>query len=365
MKEYLEFKDYSSHKFWQIEVVENEFTVLYGKFGTDGRSQTKSFTDNAEAMKEAKKVISQKIKKGYEIKLEASATLYKKGDKIDANKAYKFSQDYEATDGTSLENLADFITKENSDKVKKIVIGMWGEHDDSPHKILDCLIANKDKLKSVTHFFIGDIGSEENEMSWIEQANYEVFLKEFSHIEKLELKGGKGLNIGKVNLPNLKMLRIETGGMDSSLLEEIIASKENLPNLEYLELWLGTEEYGANIKIETVQELISGNAFPKLKHLGLMNSDIQNDIVKIFENHPILDRLEVLDFSMGTLTKTGGESLLANDKISQLKSIKCIYNFMPDEMIKALSKKFPNGDFDRSWADYDEDEEYWYVEVGE
>lgn len=366
MKEYLEFRDYDSHKFWQIEVAGNEFTVVYGKFGTDGRTQTKSFKDAAEALKEAQKVMKQKIKKGYEKMLEASPTEYKIGDKVDASKAYKFFQDYDAEFGTALDQIKSFITQENCDKVTKIVIGMWGEDtEDSPEEIINFIIENKEKFKAVKHFYFGDIESEENEISWIEQADYENFLKEFNTIEKLEFRGGNNLSIGKVNLPNLKMLRIETGGMDNALVAEISASKANMPNLEFLELWLGDVNYGGDVEIETIKELISGDSFPKLKHLGIMNSDTQNDVVKLFENHPILDRLDVLDLSMGILTKIGGESLLANDKLSSLKSLNCVFNFMPDDMIKALTKKFPNGDFDRSGADYDMEEDYWYVEVGE
>lgn len=98
-----------------------------------------------------------------------------------------------------------------------------------------------------------------------------------------------------------------------------------------------------------------------------MNSDIQDDIVKLFEDHPIIDRLESLDFSMGILKKAGGESLLKNDKLSSLQSLRCVFNYMPNDMLKALSKKFPNGDFNRSWADYEEaeEEEYYYVQFVE
>ena len=65
MKTYLEYQDDKSHKFWQIETAENNFTVTYGKAGTNGRSQTKTFADNDTAQKEAKKLIEQKKKKGY------------------------------------------------------------------------------------------------------------------------------------------------------------------------------------------------------------------------------------------------------------------------------------------------------------
>ncbi len=369
MKEYLEYKDYKSQKFWEIQVIGNQFTVLYGKIGTDGREQVKTFDSEEKALKEAKKLVTQKIDKGYQRKLEPSATEYKIGAKVDASKSYKFFQDYDVTDGTVLEQLASFITQENCDKVTKIVIGMWGEYDSGPDEALDFIIANKEKFKAVKHFYIGDIESEENEMSWIIQTGYEKFLKEFSNIEKLELRGGNELVLGKFNLPNLKQLRIETGGMSNELLEEIIASIQHSKNLTHLELWLGTEEYGGTVKAETVEKLISGMDLPKLKFLGLMNSDIQDLIVKLFENHPIIDKIETLDFSMGVLTNKGGKSLLANDKLSTLKSLRCVFNFMSDDMIEKLTNKFKNGDFDRSWAEYEEEEDeedrYYYVEVGE
>ncbi|MDI7215810.1 WGR domain-containing protein, partial [Leptospira santarosai] len=43
MKKYLTFKDDKSDKFWNIEVDGNSFTVTYGKTGTVGQTQTKSF----------------------------------------------------------------------------------------------------------------------------------------------------------------------------------------------------------------------------------------------------------------------------------------------------------------------------------
>jgi len=65
MKKYLEYKDEKSHKFWQIEVEENSFTVTYGKVGTKGQSKTKEFDNAKKANQEAEKIIKQKNKKGY------------------------------------------------------------------------------------------------------------------------------------------------------------------------------------------------------------------------------------------------------------------------------------------------------------
>ncbi|EMN40800.1 WGR domain protein [Leptospira interrogans str. L0996] len=43
MNHQLTFKDDKSDKFWNIEVSGNSFTVTYGKTGTSGTSQTKTF----------------------------------------------------------------------------------------------------------------------------------------------------------------------------------------------------------------------------------------------------------------------------------------------------------------------------------
>lgn len=65
MKHQLMYKDDKSDKFWNIETSENSFTVTYGKTGAAGTSQTKTFKNEAECLKEAGKVLGEKLKKGY------------------------------------------------------------------------------------------------------------------------------------------------------------------------------------------------------------------------------------------------------------------------------------------------------------
>ncbi|EKR72225.1 WGR domain protein [Leptospira noguchii str. 2006001870] len=65
MNHHLTFKDGSSDKFWNIEVSGNSFTVTYGKTGTSGTSQTKTFDNEEKCLKEAQKLLSEKLKKGY------------------------------------------------------------------------------------------------------------------------------------------------------------------------------------------------------------------------------------------------------------------------------------------------------------
>lgn len=65
MNKHLKYIDGNSDKFWQIEVVGAAYTVTYGRNGTSGTSQTKTFTDNDECLKMAEKLLNDKIKKGY------------------------------------------------------------------------------------------------------------------------------------------------------------------------------------------------------------------------------------------------------------------------------------------------------------
>ncbi|WP_298121986.1 DUF6493 family protein [Flavobacterium sp.] len=65
MKKHLKYIDGTSDKFWQIEAINNQFTVTYGKNGTSGVSQIKSFDTNEDCLKAAEKLLAEKIKKGY------------------------------------------------------------------------------------------------------------------------------------------------------------------------------------------------------------------------------------------------------------------------------------------------------------
>src|SRR6516162_3038535 len=59
------FSDQKSHKFWNIELKGNAFTVTYGRQGTAGQTQTKQFPDAARAQKEHDKLVKDKLAKGY------------------------------------------------------------------------------------------------------------------------------------------------------------------------------------------------------------------------------------------------------------------------------------------------------------
>lgn len=54
-----------AQKFWAVKLEGGSFTVRFGKQGTDGQEQVKSFADAALAQKEHDKLVASKVKKGY------------------------------------------------------------------------------------------------------------------------------------------------------------------------------------------------------------------------------------------------------------------------------------------------------------
>ncbi|HEY9734407.1 MAG TPA: DUF4240 domain-containing protein [Drouetiella sp.] len=66
-----EYTDEKSGKFWEIGLNDKSVTVKFGRTGTTGQLQTKSFSSHGEAQVHHDKLIAEKIRKGY---VEAAST---------------------------------------------------------------------------------------------------------------------------------------------------------------------------------------------------------------------------------------------------------------------------------------------------
>lgn len=60
-----EFVEGNSSKFWEVAVSGTDVTVRYGRIGSNGQTQTKSFPDGSAATKHADKLVREKTAKGY------------------------------------------------------------------------------------------------------------------------------------------------------------------------------------------------------------------------------------------------------------------------------------------------------------
>lgn len=262
-----------------------------------------------------------------------------------AKKVFRLRLDYdEADEGTTIdEKLDDLLEADGSDQIESLVIGSWQPDDSSKESddIIEALADAAGQLPNLKHVFIGDIVGEECEISWIQQCDMTPLLKAYPKLESLHIRGGEGLTFGKLNHAGLKELVIQAGGLPSTVIHEIASAK--LPNLERLELWLGTEDYGGNATVEDIQPLLSGKQFPKLKHLGLCNSEIQDEIAGIVANAPVVAKLESLALSKGTLGDEGAKALLASPAIKTLKLLDLSHHFITKDVQEEL-KAFGNVD---------------------
>jgi ankyrin repeat protein len=61
----LVFQEGASNKFWKISMAGNSFTVTFGKVGTRGQSLTREFAGKEQCLREGRKLIEEKLRKGY------------------------------------------------------------------------------------------------------------------------------------------------------------------------------------------------------------------------------------------------------------------------------------------------------------
>lgn len=57
------YQDEKSHKFWAVEQQDNELHLSWGKVGTSGQKQIKTFADAAAASKAGQQLINEKTAK--------------------------------------------------------------------------------------------------------------------------------------------------------------------------------------------------------------------------------------------------------------------------------------------------------------
>lgn len=249
-----------------------------------------------------------------------------------------------------------------ADKMDTLVIGAWEDpYDKSADFIIKKLIEIKDKLPSLQHLFVGDMTYDESEISWINQGDYTNFWQHFPNLESFGVKGGNKLRLGKIDHPKLKHIVIETGGLAGEVVKDL--NNSDLPNLEYLELWLGTEDYGCTVEISHLKPILNCK-FPKLRYLGLKNYYLTDDLAKALKNAPTLEGIKVLDVSMGTLTDKGAKALYENEALLGLDHINSRHHFISDEWMQKLAEKFANQNINLD--DQGSVEEDWvYVEIGE
>ncbi|PQP80835.1 hypothetical protein C0Q44_24075 [Paenibacillus sp. PCH8] len=229
--------------------------------------------------------------------------------------------------------IKELVAKPEANALESLVIGDWGQaYENSPEEgFMSTLIELAPSFPALKRLFIGDMDSEECEVSWIIQTNLAPLLQAFPQLKAFLIKGSSGLGLEPIQHANLEELVIICGGLPKTVLASI--ARAELPELRKLELYLGVEDYGFDGSLEDVLPLLEKGLFPKLEYLGLKDSEIQDEIAKAIADAPILDQVQVLDLSEGTLSDEGAEALLVSDKIQKLKHLNLSYHYMTDKML--------------------------------
>ena len=215
---------------------------------------------------------------------------------------------------------------------------------------------------SIRELVVGDYERvDDTEISWTDVGSLKGLWTILPNLEQLTVQGG-GIALGTISAPNLKQLRLWTGGLPKEPMEQI--GKASLPALEELEIWFGADEYGAECDVSSLAGLLTGRGVPALKKLGLMNSEFANELPSALAKSALLPQLTELDLSMGTMTETGAQALARHaDAFKHLTSIHLSENFISDAALTALRAALPQ--VTSSEQKGDEEEDWLYVSVGE
>jgi hypothetical protein len=211
-----------------------------------------------------------------------------------------------------------FLDESGARSVRALVVGNWGEVStgDSSAEVVEALVAARERLPDLEAIFFGDIVMEESEISWIQQSDLSPIFSAYPRLVHFRVRGGNQLSLGTLKLAALRTLVVESGGLDASIVRQVAAA--DLPKLEHLELWLGTDEYGATWQMEDLRPILDGKTFPALKTLALRDSQVADGVALELVKSPILERIAVLDLSLGALSDEGGNALYACPAVKRL-----------------------------------------------
>ncbi len=260
-------------------------------------------------------------------------------EKKGAGKLYSYEyEEYEDGEKGPATMVDDILADPEFPTLRELSIGDWGEcWEESCQPIIDRIVEHAEAFSQIESLFIGDMDYEECEVSWIVQGDYSKLWEALPGLRELTVKGSTDLELGEICHEKLEALTIICGGLPACVIESIQRAK--LPNLKKLLLYIGVDNYGFDGNADTIRTLLEQADFPRLSYLGIVDSEIQDEVVKIVLESRFMKQISTLDLSMGTLTEKGGALLL--EKLPLFPNVKKLdvhYHYMPEETVKKLEQ---------------------------
>ncbi|MDX3239964.1 STM4015 family protein [Streptomyces sp. ME03-5709C] len=284
---------------------------------------------------------------------------------------------FEAGDIPFPEVWGHFTAAVDTTRVRALVVGPWWDDDEYSdlRPALELVLADAERFPALRALFLADVIGEECEVSWLQMTDVTPVLERFTQLEEFGVRGGDSQGIGEeplslrpVRHEALRVLRLESGGLPAAVVRAVAACE--LPALEHLELWLGVPQYGGDTTVADLAPILAGGRFPALRHLGLQDSEIQDEIAAAVASAPVVAQLESLSLSMGILTDTGAEALLRGRPLTHLKRLDLHHHFVSEAVADRLRAVVASAGTEVDLSEHCEphrwqDEEWRYVAVSE
>ncbi|WP_069169848.1 STM4015 family protein [Streptomyces griseus] len=235
-----------------------------------------------------------------------------------------------------------FLSAVDTSRVRALLIGPWWEGDyTSIAPVVQLIASDADRFPELRGLFLADVTSEECEVSWLRMCDITLVFEAFPLLEELVVRGGGGqfpdeenLRLRPVRHRALRTLRFESGGLPGHVVRALGASE--LPALERLELWFGTQWYGGDATVEDIRPVLSGTVLPALRHLGLQNSEIQDEFAAALASAPVVAQLDSLALSMGTLGDPGALALLEGQPLTHLSCLDLHHHYLTEPLMSRI-----------------------------
>jgi hypothetical protein len=277
--------------------------------------------------------------------------------------AWRLSVDWDAGADGFEERFAALVDRPWADRIRAIVVGMWGEGNDEDPAV-DLLREAASKLTSLTAVFLGEMTYEENEISWIKQVDISPLLVSYPGLEVLTVRGAEGLSVTPIRHERLRELTLQSGGLPATVVRAV--GDCDLPALTHLELWLGTDNYGGDATIEDLAPILAGTRLPALRSLGLRDAELADEVAAALAGAPVVARLERLDLSLGVLCDVGAAALLAGQPLIHLRELDLHHHFIGEAVMDRLRAELEEAGVAVDLGDASEAEgDDRYIEVSE